>query len=82
MNTKITIASAAILLASVSGAFASEAFDVDIYRPAMAQSQGYEAYAQAPRGHQAQAERSQATQQDANSLAAQNSYWGHGSEIN
>ena len=51
MNTKI-IAAAAILLASASGAFASEAFDVDINRPAVSQSQASQAYAQAPSARQ------------------------------
>jgi hypothetical protein len=78
MNTKITIA-AAILLASVSGAFASESFDVDIYRPAV--SQGSEAYAQAPTVRQVQAERRHAAQRQNNTVSDDKAYTGHGSQI-
>jgi len=76
MNTKITIASA-LLLASVSGAFASEAFDVDINRPAV--SQGYQAYAQAPQAYTVQAQRHQSAQR--NTVAEDKSYTDHGSQI-
>jgi hypothetical protein len=78
MNTKI-IAAAAILLASVSGAFASESFDVDINRPAV--SQGYQAYAQAPTARQVQAERRQANQQQTNTASDDKAYTGHGSQV-
>jgi hypothetical protein len=78
MNTKITIA-AAILLASISGAFASEAFDVDIYRPAV--SQGSEAYAQSPTARQVQAERRQAAQPQTTTAPDDKAYTGHGSQI-
>jgi len=80
MNTKITIASA-MLLASVSGALASEPFDVDIYRPAVSQTQSYEAYAQAPRAQRVQVERRQAVQSNAAVTAEDKSYWDHGSQI-
>lgn len=73
MNTKITIASA-ILLASVSGAFASEAFDVDINRPVV--NQGYQAYAQAPQAYSVQAERRQHV-----TVSEDKAYTGHGSQI-
>lgn len=76
MNTKITIASA-ILLASVSGAFASEAFDVDINRPAV--NQGYQAYAQAPQAYTAQAERRQSAQR--NTVSEDKAYTDHGSQV-
>ena len=77
MNTKITIASA-ILLASVSGAFASEAFDVDINRPAV--NQGYQAYAQAPQAYTAQAERRQSAQRNV-AVSEDKAYTDHGSQI-
>jgi hypothetical protein len=77
MNTKIT-AVAAILLASVSGAFASEAFDVDINRPVV--NQGYQAYAQAPSAGQVQFERRQSAQQNTNT-SQDKAYTDHGSQI-
>lgn len=77
MNTKIT-AVAAILLASVSGAFASEAFDVDINRPVV--NQGYEAYAQAPSASQVQVERRQSAQ-SANTASQDKAYTDHGSQV-
>lgn len=80
MNTKITIA-AAMLLASVSGAFASEAFDVDIYRPAVAQTQSYEAYAQAPRAQRVQAQHRHAVQQNVIAPRQDKAYTDHGSQI-
>ena len=80
MNTKITIASA-ILLASVSGAFASEAFDVDIYRPAVAQTQSYEAYAQAPNARQVRVERRHAVEQNVAAPQQDKAYTDHGSQI-
>jgi hypothetical protein len=80
MNTKITIA-AAIVLASVSGAFASEAFDVDINRPVVTQTQGYESYAQAPSARQVQAERRQSVHTRANTSSDDKAYTGHGSQI-
>jgi hypothetical protein len=76
MNTKITIASA-LLLASVSGAFASEAFDVDVNRPVV--NQGYQAYAQAPQAYTAQTERRQSAQ-NANTQQDK-AYTDHGSQI-
>ena len=76
MNTKITIASA-ILLASVSGAFASEAFDVDINRPVV--NQGYQAYAQAPQAYTAQVDRRSA-QRNA-TVSEDKAYTDHGSQI-
>lgn len=79
MNTKI-IAAATILLASVSGAFASEAFDVDINRPAVNQTQASEAYAQAPSARQIQAQRHQSAQQNT-TVSDDKAYTGHGSQI-
>jgi hypothetical protein len=78
MNTKIT-AVAAILLASVSGAFASEAFDVDIYRPAV--NQASEAYAQAPSARQVQVQRRHSAQQHNVTVSEDKAYTGHGSQI-
>jgi hypothetical protein len=77
MNTKIT-AVAAILLASVSGAFASESFDVDINRPVA--NQGYQTYAQAPQAYTAQVERRQSAQRNA-AVSEDKAYTDHGSQI-
>lgn len=84
-KTKITVV-AAILLSSVSGAFASEAFDVDINRPAVTQSR--DAYAHAPAharapayAPRAQVER-QTTPQVANATTTQQKpFFDHGMQI-
>lgn len=74
-QTKMTVV-AAILLSSVSGAFASESFDVNIYRPAV--SQGQQAYAQAPR---AQIKRHKTPQPGATISAQEKAFFDRASQV-